>query len=70
MKNRLIVLFVLVSWIITMNAEVKIDDYLQGGIDCKKGKPVKENASDQYLQGYGDQYELEQMRTAASERHN
>lgn len=47
-----------------------IDDYLQGGIDCKKGKPAPENASDSYNRGYGDQYELEQVLDWSTERCN
>ena len=36
-------------------------DYLQGGIDCRKGLPHTPGRSEAYNKGYEHQYELEQQ---------
>lgn len=35
----------------------ELDDYEQGAMDCIMGSEPEENASAEYLQGYGRQYE-------------
>ena len=39
------------------------DEYLRGQRDCKDGKPHKAGQSKDYNDGYGCQYEAEQMLT-------
>ena len=43
-----------------------MDDKLQGAFDCMFGIPAKEDASEDYLAGYGRQYEYEQQEDAKS----
>lgn len=37
------------------------DEYLAGGIACKRGNECPVDASPDYQAGYGDQYALEQI---------
>lgn len=41
-------------------------DYSRGYEDCRKGENPKEDASDDYLRGYGDRYQLEANEDAKS----
>jgi hypothetical protein len=38
-------------------------EYLDGQRDCRDGLPAKLNASDDYYEGFGTQYQAEQMLT-------
>jgi hypothetical protein len=43
-----------------------IDDFLRGGLDCRKGNPAKQFQSSAYDAGYAAQYEIEQCRSELS----
>ena len=38
-------------------------DHLDGQMDCKEGREAQEGRADAYYDGYGAQYELEQVMT-------
>ena len=44
-----------------MKDENYYTDYAKGINDCLDGKEPEDDVSDRYEQGYGDQYELEQI---------
>jgi hypothetical protein len=43
-------------------------EYLQGGVDCKSGVIPTEGHTEDYYQGYSDQYTVEQNLTYGSEQ--
>ena len=45
----------------------EFDDYAKGEYDCLKGYDALENQSDDYYNGYGDQYASEQIQNHISE---
>jgi len=40
--------------------EFNASDFLRGQQDCKEGAPPRVNATEDYLRGYGNQYQHEQ----------
>lgn len=66
-KLCLIMLVVVVLLGHTLEFNFMCDDYIQGVEDCKQGNPAPLNASDEYYNGYGHQYELEQIQTARTD---
>ena len=45
-------------------------DFNKGKQDCKAGLPALRNQSTEYIQGYADQYALEQSQSAEGERND
>jgi hypothetical protein len=41
--------------------KIEMSDYEKGVSDCIEGKDVSLSATDEYIDGYADQYALEQM---------
>jgi hypothetical protein len=50
-----------------MGSEIKVDDFYLGQRDCERGIPHKSGMSESYDRGYNAQYELEQMKTEATQ---
>lgn len=45
-----------------MNEKIS-DEYIQGFLDCVDGLPARDDMSEDYIRGYGDQYQMEQIRS-------
>ncbi len=48
-------------------SKIEADEFLRGGVDCRKGVPHKPGQSEAYDRGYSAQYTLEQNMTYRSE---
>jgi hypothetical protein len=47
-----------------------MSDYDQGMSDCQSGIPARDNASDEYIEGYGCVYECDAIHAHAMEKFN
>ena len=47
-----------------------MNDYEQGMSDCQAGIPARDNASDEYIEGYGCQYECDARHSHNMENFN
>ena len=53
-----------------MNAQQEISEFIRGQRDCKQGNPHKPNQGQDDDRGYRAQYEIEQINTERTSRHD